>query len=126
MKMYSYDCTVLDSFANYAKQLATGLEMDVFLYPVPRQTHVIKTYLPYSTIVKNQYTMDTYERVIRMHSLQSTKLPIFIEIMRRNIPSGIDIQFKQHTEEDDVIRYMGDQERKDILSKLDDVQVKRG
>ncbi|XP_033735674.1 39S ribosomal protein L48, mitochondrial-like [Pecten maximus] len=125
MKMYSYDCAVLESFAKYAKRLAASLDMDVFMYPVPQQTHVIKTYKPYSTIVDNQYTLAKYERVIRIHNLPSTLLPVFIELMRKNIPSGVDIEFKQQTEEDETVRYMADQERKQLLAELDDLTLKK-
>ncbi|XP_060073267.1 large ribosomal subunit protein mL48-like [Ylistrum balloti] len=125
MKMFSFDCAQLESFAKYAKTLAKMLDMDAFMYPVPRQTQAIKTYKPYSTIVNNQYTLDRFERVVRIHDLPSTVLPVFIELMRKNIPAGVDIEFKQHTEEDETVRYMGDQERKQLLSELEELSVRR-
>ncbi|XP_069117810.1 large ribosomal subunit protein mL48-like isoform X1 [Argopecten irradians] len=125
MKMYAYDCAVLESFAKSAIKLAMSLDMDVILYPVPQQTHVIKTYKPYSTIVNNQYTLAKYERVLRIHNIPSPLLPVFIELMRKNIPSGVDIHFKQQTEEDETVRYMADQERKELLEELERLTIKK-
>lgn len=57
-----------------------------------------------------------------MLDVPSTDAQILIDIIQTNLPEGVTLTVKEHTVEDDDIRYIPDIELKNLRKELDEIK----
>uniref|UniRef100_A0A8C9BL53 Mitochondrial ribosomal protein L48 n=1 Tax=Phocoena sinus TaxID=42100 RepID=A0A8C9BL53_PHOSS len=62
--------------------------------------------------------LTTHERVVQISGLSATFAEIFLEIIQSNLPEGVKLSVKEHTEEDFKGRFKARPELEELLAKL--------
>ncbi|XP_070578957.1 large ribosomal subunit protein mL48-like [Ptychodera flava] len=101
VRVTGHDCTVVEHYAQYLHNMAQNLDIEVSdSYALPTKTVVIQTLQRPGAIKKpRDFTLKTYERVVQVNDLVSTKAPVFLELLQLNMPQGVKVKVQEHTEE---------------------------
>ncbi|KAJ8798275.1 hypothetical protein J1605_001400 [Eschrichtius robustus] len=62
--------------------------------------------------------LTTHERVVQISGLSATFAEIFLEIIQSNLPEGVKLSVREHTEEDFKGRFKARPELEELLAKL--------
>ncbi|GAB1292392.1 39S ribosomal protein L48, mitochondrial [Apodemus speciosus] len=126
----AYDMSLAESYAQYVHRLCNQLSIKVE-ESFSRQDFSVKTCyaMPTKTIEVmrlpdqgNKMVLDsvltTHERVVQISGLSATFAEIFLEILQSNLPEGVKLSVREHTEEDFKGRFKARPELEELLAKL--------
>lgn len=107
MKGYNFD--TLESFQSFVHNLAENMGIDVQeSWITPPKTNKISTFVEGSTRVKDEFTLNLYERNVQVVNLRSVDAPILIDSVRAALPEGVQLSFHEHLQEHYEERYIPD------------------
>ena len=75
------------------------------------------THLPDNKMVLDS-VLTTHERVVQISDLSATFAEIFLEILQSNLPEGVRMSVREHTEEGFKGRFKARPELEELLAKL--------
>jgi len=109
IQMKGYNFEVLESFQSFVHNMAENIGIDVSeAWATPASTFDAYTYAEESTVVKDTYTLDLYERNIQIVNTQTTDLPVLIDIIRKTLPEGVQLSIHEHDTSHSEARYIPD------------------
>ncbi|XP_011419434.3 large ribosomal subunit protein mL48 [Magallana gigas] len=118
IKMNGYDYVVLESFSKFMKSVSTTMDLDMKVVAIPPRTSSIKTFFENSTKVKENFSLKRYERKLRFDTILCTKFTIFLDVLRHNLPAGVDFELKSFSKEEEEFRFIPSEEKLSLLARL--------
>lgn len=75
IQLRGYDYPILENYQKFVHKIADNMDIDVDdAWAVPGQTLNISTYKPQSEVVKSQYKLSVYERMIQIRQCSSLQV----------------------------------------------------
>lgn len=117
--MTSYDMALAESYAQYVHNLCNHLSIKVEeSYAMPTKTMEVLQLPEQGNKMFVDAILTTHERVVQISGLSATFAEIFLEIIRSNLPEGVKLSVKEHTEEDFKGRFKARPELEELIAKL--------
>ncbi|XP_005357552.1 39S ribosomal protein L48, mitochondrial [Microtus oregoni] len=115
----AYDMTLAESYAQYVHRLCNRLSIKVEeSYAMPTKTMEVMRLPDQGNKMVLDSVLTTHERVVQISSLSATFAEIFLEILQSNLPEGVKLSVREHTEEDFKGRFKARPELEELLAKL--------
>ncbi|XP_059250259.1 large ribosomal subunit protein mL48-like [Mustela nigripes] len=115
----AYNMAVVESYAQYAHNLCNHLSIKVEKsYSMPTKTMEVLRLQDQGSKMLPDSVLTTHERVVQISGLSATFAEIFLEIIQSNLPEGVRLSVKEHTEEDFKGRFKTQPELEELLAKL--------
>ncbi|XP_032214772.1 39S ribosomal protein L48, mitochondrial isoform X3 [Mustela erminea] len=115
----AYDMAVVESYAQYVHNLCNHLSIKVEeSYAMPTKTMEVLRLQDQGSKMLPDAVLTTHERVVQISGLSATFAEIFLEIIQSNLPEGVRLSVKEHTEEDFKGRFKARPELEELLAKL--------
>lgn len=115
----AYDMTLAESYAQYVHRLCNQLSVKVEeSYAMPTKTMEVMRLPDQGNKMVLDSVLTTHERVVQISGLSATFAEIFLEILQSNLPEGVRLSVREHTEEDFKGRFKARPELEELLAKL--------
>uniref|UniRef100_A0A673V8I8 Large ribosomal subunit protein mL48 n=1 Tax=Suricata suricatta TaxID=37032 RepID=A0A673V8I8_SURSU len=115
----AYDMALTESYAQYVHNLCNHLSIKVEeSYAMPTKTMEVLRLQDQGSKMFLDSVLTTHERVVQISGLSATFAEIFLEIIQSNLPEGVRLSVKEHTEEDFKGRFKARPELEELLAKL--------
>lgn len=115
----AYDMTLAESYARYVHRLCNQLSIKVEeSYAMPTKTMEVMRLPDQGNKMVLDSVLTTHERVVQISGLSATFAEIFLEILQINLPEGVRLSVREHTEEDFKGRFKARPELEELLAKL--------
>ncbi|XP_042562662.1 39S ribosomal protein L48, mitochondrial isoform X2 [Clupea harengus] len=114
-----YDMTLVEHYAQYIHNLCNRLHISVDeSYALPTKTTEVMIMQDKSTKMYVDAVLKTYERVVQISQLSAMFCPIFLEVLLKNQPEGVQLSVKDHTEADYQARYKARPELEGLIAQM--------
>ncbi|XP_061058867.1 large ribosomal subunit protein mL48 isoform X3 [Eubalaena glacialis] len=115
----AYDMALAESYAQYVHNLCNHLSIKVEeSYALPTKTVEMLQLQDQGSKMLLDSVLTTHERVVQISGLSATFAEIFLEIIQSNLPEGVKLSVREHTEEDFKGRFKARPELEELLAKL--------
>merc|ERR1719510_1307247 len=126
IQMKGYDFDILESFQSYIHNVAENIGIDVSeAWATPASSYNVFTYADESTAVKDTYTLHLYERNIQIVNVQTTELPVLIDIVRKTLPEGVRLSVHEHKAQHKEARFIPDPFIEEIREELSTLEARK-
>ncbi|XP_007428994.1 39S ribosomal protein L48, mitochondrial [Python bivittatus] len=113
-----YDVSLVEHYAQYVHRLCNKVSIRVVeSYALPTKTMELMLTGEQDNKMRVDAVLTSHQRVVQIKHLSATFSPIFLEIIQNNLPEGVHLLVKEHTEEDFRIRLK-------IRTELDELRAK--
>ncbi|XP_051541483.1 39S ribosomal protein L48, mitochondrial-like isoform X2 [Myxocyprinus asiaticus] len=114
-----YDMTLVEHYSQYIHNLCNHLEIKVDeSYALPTKTTEVMVMQDQGTKMYVDGVMKTHERVVQISEMEATLCPVFLEVLLKNQPEGVQFCVKQHTEADFQGRFKARPELEGLIAKI--------
>ncbi|XP_049745809.1 39S ribosomal protein L48, mitochondrial [Elephas maximus indicus] len=115
----AYDMALAESYARYVHNLCNGLSIKVEeSYALPTKTVEVLRLQDQGNKMFLDSVLTTHARVVQISGLSATFAEIFLEIVGNNLPEGVKLSVKEHTEEDFKGRFKARPELEELLARM--------
>ncbi|XP_074072950.1 large ribosomal subunit protein mL48 [Macrotis lagotis] len=115
----AYDMTLVENYAKYVHKLCNNYAIKVEeSYALPTKTMEVLQMQEQSSKMVLDSVLTTHERVVQISNLSSTFAAIFLEILQSNLPEGVNLSVREHTEEAYKGRFKARPELEELLAKV--------
>lgn len=115
----AYDMSLAESYAQYVHRLCNRLSIKVEeSYAMPTKTMEVMRLPDQGNKMVLDSILTTHERVVQISGLSATFAEIFLEVLQSNLPEGVRLSVREHTEEDFKGRFKARPELEELLAKL--------
>jgi large subunit ribosomal protein L48 len=115
----AYDMSLAESYAQYVHRLCNRLSIKVEeSYAMPTKTIEVMQLPDQGNKMVLDSVLSTHERVVQISGLSATFAEIFLEVLQSNLPEGVRLSVREHTEEDFKGRFKARPELEELLAKL--------
>jgi len=122
LRLRGYDFVVLEQYQRYVHSIVVKLGLSVKeSFATAAQTSKTVTYKFRTTAVENEYNLALYERTVQLPELETTKAHLLLEIIRTNLPVGVEFTMKHPDAEDDRVRYLPDLQLREKRRELQEL-----
>nr|XP_022334740.1 39S ribosomal protein L48, mitochondrial-like [Crassostrea virginica]XP_022334798.1 39S ribosomal protein L48, mitochondrial-like [Crassostrea virginica] len=118
IQMNGYDYAVLESFSKFMRSVSSSMELNMKIIAIPPKDYTIKTYFENSLKVSEVFNLKRYERKLRFENIVCSQFTIFLDVLRHNLPAGVDIQLKNFSKDEEEFRFIPSEEKLYILSRI--------
>ncbi|XP_035530885.1 39S ribosomal protein L48, mitochondrial isoform X2 [Morone saxatilis] len=119
VKVSGYDMTLVEHYSQYVHNLCNRLGIKVAeSYALPTQTTEVMLMQEQGTKLYVDSTLRTHERVVQLSLLKTSLCPIFLEVLLKNQPEGVQLSVKEHTEADYKARFKGRPELEGLVAQI--------
>ncbi|XP_029382301.1 large ribosomal subunit protein mL48 [Echeneis naucrates] len=119
VKVSGYDMTLVEHYAQYIHNFCNRLDIKVGLcYALPTKTTEVMLMQEQGTKMYVDAVLKTHERVIQLTSLKSTLCPVFMDVLLKNQPEGVQLSVKEHTEADYKMRFKARPALEELLAQM--------
>ncbi|XP_039996297.1 39S ribosomal protein L48, mitochondrial [Xiphias gladius] len=119
VKVSGYDMTLVERYAQYVHNLCNRLGIKVALcYALPTKTTEVMLMQEQGTKMYTDAVLKTHERVVQLSSLNTTLCPVFMDVLLKNQPEGVQLSVKEHTEADYKARFKVRPELEDLMAQM--------
>ncbi|XP_047423954.1 39S ribosomal protein L48, mitochondrial isoform X1 [Mugil cephalus] len=106
VKVSGYDMTLVEHYYQYVHNLCIRLGIKVaYSYALPTKSTEVMLMQEQSSKMYIDSVLKTHERVVQLSRLKATTCPIFIEVLLKNQPEGVQLSVTEHTEADFHARF---------------------
>ncbi|XP_041635727.1 39S ribosomal protein L48, mitochondrial [Cheilinus undulatus] len=117
--MSGYDMTLVEHYSQYIHNLCNRLGIKVSeSYALPTKSTEVMLMLDQSTKMTVEAVLKTHLRVIQVSSLETTLCPVFMEVLLKNQPEGVQLSVIEHTEAEFEARFKKRPELEGLLSQM--------
>ncbi|MBN3313882.1 RM48 protein, partial [Atractosteus spatula] len=114
-----HDMTLVEHYAEYVHRLCNRLKITVDeSYALPTKSTELMILQEQGTKMYVDAVLKTHERVVQLSGLSSTLAPVFVEVLLRNQPEGVQFSVREHTEEDFHARFKARPELEGLLAQM--------
>jgi len=129
IRLRGHDFPTLEKYHEFTCKFAEKFKIPVeSSYPIPtRQTKMLhfepEEMGKKGAKVLEEFTLDTYERVVNLADVDASTLPIFMEFIRNHQPEGVTLTAGLPDEQLERFRYIPDMEMNAVKQRLDDIKT---
>ncbi|XP_066507506.1 39S ribosomal protein L48, mitochondrial [Hoplias malabaricus] len=114
-----YDMTLVEHYYQYIHNLCNHLEIKVDeSYALPTKSTEVMVMPEQGTKMYVDMVLKTHERVVQISQLKATLAPIFMEVLLKNQPEGVQLSVKEHTETDYQTRFKARPELQGLIAQI--------
>lgn len=111
--------TLVEHYSQYIHNLCKRLDIDVDeSYALPTKSTEVMMMQEQGTKMFVDAILKTHERVVQISELKATLFPIFMEVILKNQPEGVQLCLKEHTKADYLARFKSRPELEQLLAKI--------
>ncbi|XP_007491058.1 39S ribosomal protein L48, mitochondrial [Monodelphis domestica] len=115
----AYDMTLVENYSKYIHNFCNNFSIKVEeSYALPTKTMEVLQMQEQGTKMFLDSVLTTHERVVQISNLSSTFASIFLEILQSNLPEGVNLSVREHTEEAYKGRFKTRPELEELLAKV--------
>ncbi|KAM9335359.1 large ribosomal subunit protein mL48 [Symphorus nematophorus] len=119
VKVWGYDMTLVEHYSQYIHNLCNRLGIKVAeCYALPTKSTEVMLMQEHGTKMNVDAILKTHERVVQLSSLNATLCPVFMEVLLKNQPEGVQLSVKEHTEADFQARFKGRPELEGLIAQM--------
>ncbi|XP_061815045.1 large ribosomal subunit protein mL48 isoform X1 [Nerophis lumbriciformis] len=101
-----YDMTTVEHYSQYIHNLCIRLGISVAeSYALPTQSTEVMLMQEHGTKLYVDSILKTHKRVIQLSSLKASMCPIMMDVLLKNLPEGVQLTVREHTEADYQARF---------------------
>ncbi|KAM4536820.1 large ribosomal subunit protein mL48 isoform 1-T1 [Odontesthes bonariensis] len=114
-----YDMTVVEHYSQFIHNLCNRLGVKVAeSYALPTKSTEVLLMQEQGTKTYVDAVLRTHERVVQVSSLNATLSPVFMEVLLKNQPEGVQLSVKEHTEADFQARFKARPELEGLMAQI--------
>lgn len=114
-----YDMTVVERYSQYIHNLSNRLGIEVAeSYALPTKTTEVMLMQEQGTKTIVDAILKTHLRVVQLNSLNAALCPVFMEVVLKNQPEGVQLSVKEHTEADYQARFKARPELEGLIAQM--------
>lgn len=114
-----HDMVLVEHYLQYIHNLCNRLGVKVDeSYALPTKSTEVMLMQEQGTKMYVDAILKTHERILQLRQLDATLCPIFMEVLLKNQPEGVQLSVKQHTEADYLLRFKTRPELEELLAKM--------
>lgn len=119
VKVSGYDMTVVEHYSQYIHNLCNRLGIKVAeSYALPTKSTEVMLMQEQGTKMYVDAILKTHERVVQLSSLNAALCPVFMDVLLKNQPEGVQLSVKEHTEADFQARFKGRPELEGLIAQI--------
>ncbi|XP_004079995.1 39S ribosomal protein L48, mitochondrial [Oryzias latipes] len=114
-----HDMTLVEHYSQYVHNLCNRLGIKVAdSYALPTKSMEVMLMQEQGTKTYVDAVLKTHQRVVQLSSLNAALSPIFMDVLLRNQPEGVQLCVKEHTEADFQARFKARPELEGLMSQM--------
>ncbi|XP_070786070.1 large ribosomal subunit protein mL48 [Enoplosus armatus] len=119
VKVSGCDMTVVEHYSQYIHNVCNRLGIKVAeSYALPTKSTEVMLMQEQGTKMYVDAILKTHERVVQLSTLNATLCPVFMEVLLKNQPEGVQLSVKEHTEADFQARFKGRPELEGLIAQM--------
>ncbi|XP_078147933.1 large ribosomal subunit protein mL48 isoform X1 [Centroberyx gerrardi] len=119
VKVSGYDMTVVEHYSQYIHNLCNRLGIKVAdSYALPTKSTEVMLMQEQGTKMYVDAVLKTHERIVQLSNLNATLCPIFMDVLLKNQPEGVQLSAKEHTEADYQARFKARPELEGLIAQM--------
>eukprot|EP00063_Salmo_salar_P018697 XP_013993532.1 PREDICTED: 39S ribosomal protein L48, mitochondrial isoform X2 [Salmo salar] len=119
VKVSGYDMILVEHYSQYIHNLCNRLGVKVAeSYALPTKSTEVMVMPEQGTKMYVDAILKTHERIVQLSQLNATLCPIFMEVMLKNQPEGVQLSVKPHTEADYQARFKARPELEGLMAQI--------
>nr|XP_033507900.1 39S ribosomal protein L48, mitochondrial [Epinephelus lanceolatus] len=119
VKMSGHDMTTVEHYAKFAHNLCNWLGIEVAeSYALPTKSTEVMLMQEQSTKMYTDAVLKTHERVVQLSCLDATLCPIFMDVLLKNQPEGVQLSMNEHSEADYQARFKSRPALEGLIEKI--------
>ncbi|MED6284672.1 hypothetical protein CHARACLAT_021378 [Characodon lateralis] len=119
VKVSGYDMTVVEHYSQYIHNLCNRLGIQVAeSYALPTKSTEVMLMQEQGNKMYVDAVLKTHERVVQLSSLNTSLCPIFVDVLLKNQPEGVQLLVKEHTEADFQTRFKARPELEGLIAQI--------
>ncbi|KAG8005992.1 39S ribosomal protein L48 [Nibea albiflora] len=121
VKVSGFDMTMVEHYSQYIHNLCNRFGIKVAeCYALPTKTTEVMLMQEQGTKMYVDSILKTHERVVQLSSLNAALCPVFMEVVLKNQPEGVQLSVKEHTEADFHSRFKARPELEGLIAQMGD------
>lgn len=122
IQIKGYDYRVLENYQSLINTIADNMNLSVEeCWATPCRQYQIQKFKDKTNIIESEYQLNMYERNVQVVDVPAPIYPTFLRLLEASMPEGVTLQAREHLEEHDNVRYVPDQELKQLKSQLEEL-----
>ncbi|KAM9718241.1 large ribosomal subunit protein mL48 [Menidia menidia] len=114
-----YDMTVVEHYSQFIHNLCNRLGVKVAeSYALPTEATEVLLVQEQGAKTYVDAVLKTHRRVVQVSSLDSTLCPVFMDVVLKNQPEGVQLSVKEHTEADYQARFKARPELEGLIAQM--------
>lgn len=119
VKVSGYDMTLVEHYSQYIHNLCNRLGIKVSeSYALPTKTTEVLLMQDQGTKMLVDAVLKTHERVVQVSSLSTSLCPIFLDVLLKSQPEGVDLSVAEHSEADFHARFKARPELEGLMARM--------
>ncbi|TMS02029.1 large ribosomal subunit protein mL48 [Larimichthys crocea] len=119
VKVSGFDMTVVEHYSQYIHNLCNRFGIKVAeCYALPTKSTEVMLMQEQGTKMYVDSILKTHERVVQLSSLNAALCPVFMEVILKNQPEGVQLSMKEHTEADYHARFKARPELEGLMAQI--------
>ncbi|TKS93174.1 39S ribosomal protein L48, mitochondrial [Collichthys lucidus] len=119
VKVSGFDMTVVEHYSQYIHNLCNRFGIKVAeCYALPTKSTEVMLMQEQGTKMYVDSILKTHSRVVQLSSLNAALCPVFMEVILKNQPEGVQLSMKEHTEADYHARFKARPELEGLMAQI--------
>ncbi|XP_028261131.1 large ribosomal subunit protein mL48 isoform X2 [Parambassis ranga] len=114
-----YDMTLVEHYSQYIHNLCHRLGIKVSeSYALPTKSTEVMLMQEVGTKMYVDAVLKTHERIVQLSSLNTTLCPVFMEVLLKTQPEGVQLSVNEHTEDQFKARFKARPELEGLIAQI--------
>ncbi|RVE60348.1 hypothetical protein OJAV_G00179930 [Oryzias javanicus] len=119
ISMSGHDMTLVEHYSQYVHNLCNRLGINVAdSYALPTKATEVMLMQEQGTKTYVDAVLKTHQRVVQLSSLNAALCPVFMDVLLKNQPEGVQLCVKEHTEADFQARFKARPELEGLIAQM--------
>ncbi|PWA25514.1 hypothetical protein CCH79_00020218, partial [Gambusia affinis] len=119
VKVSGYDMTVVEHYSQYIHNLCNRLNIKVAeSYALPTKSTEVLLMQEQGNKTFVDAVLKTHQRVVQLSSLNASLCPVFMDVILKNQPEGVQLSVQEHTEADYLLRFKARPELDGLIAQI--------
>ncbi|XP_034412850.1 39S ribosomal protein L48, mitochondrial [Cyclopterus lumpus] len=114
-----YDMTLVEHYSQYVHNLCNRMGIKVVeSYALPTKSTEVMLLPDQGTKMFVDAVLKTHSRVVQLSSLNAAACPVFIDVLLKNQPEGVQLSVTEHTVADFQARFKGRPDLEGLIAQI--------
>lgn len=120
VKVSGYDMTLVEHYSQYIHNLCNRLGIKVSeSYALPTKSTEVLLMPDQGTKMLVDAVLKTHERIVQVSSLSTSLCPVFLDVLLKNQPEGVELSVREHSEADFLARFKARPEMEGLIAQME-------